>query len=247
MKEDTGLQIIDKRIQETPEETAVSVVQLAIQRNLSPEMIEKLMDLQERHQANEAKKAYTEAMALFKADPPVIEKDRTVSYQAGGKDVLYHHASLANVTGKINAGLGKYGLSAGWITLQNEKEIKVTCTITHKQGHSESTSLTAAPDTSGSKNSIQAIGSTISYLERYTLLALTGLATMDMDDDGGGPDSEPDYLTPDQVIEINDLIKETKTVEKKFLEFFKAESVEKILAVNYQGAITLLKKKKEPK
>jgi hypothetical protein len=54
-------------------------------------------------------------------------------------------------------------------------------------GHSEEGAvLEGAPDTSGSKNSIQAVGSTVSYLERYTLLAATGLAAKDQDDDGRG-------------------------------------------------------------
>ena len=41
-------------------------------------------------------------------------------------------------------------------------------------------------DTSGGKNNIQAMGSAVSYLERYTLLAITGLSTKEMDDDGRG-------------------------------------------------------------
>src|SRR5258708_10458648 len=65
--------------------------------------------------------------------------------------------------------------------------IRVPCTLTHAQGHSESVSMSAQPDTSGSKNSIQAIGSTTSYLQRYTLFAATGLAPKDADTDGAEP------------------------------------------------------------
>jgi hypothetical protein len=62
--------------------------------------------------------------------------------------------------------------------------VKVTCKLTHKQGHSEEVTLEAPLDTSGGKNNIQAMGSSVSYLERYTLLAITGLATKEQDDDG---------------------------------------------------------------
>src|SRR5437660_174203 len=65
--------------------------------------------------------------------------------------------------------------------------IRVTCILTHVQGHSEQVSMSAQPDTSGSKNSIQAIGSTASYLQRYTLFAATGLAPKDADTDGAEP------------------------------------------------------------
>ena len=50
-------------------------------------------------------------------------------------------------------------------------------------GHSESTVLEAAPDSSGKKNAIQQVASTVTYLQRYTLLAACGLATKDMEDD----------------------------------------------------------------
>jgi len=148
--------------------------------NMDVAKLKELLDVQERWEANEAKKAFMVAMAEFKVTPPEILKDQTVSY----KQTSYKHASLHNVTSCINKALSEHGLTASWVTSQDKEFIKVTCKITHIMGHSEETSLTAAPDTSGSKNPIQAIGSTVTYLQRYTLLALVGLATSDQDDDG---------------------------------------------------------------
>jgi hypothetical protein len=169
-----------------------SMMLAAIDKGADLDKLEKLMQLQERWEINEARKAYHKAMSQFKANPPKIGKDKHVKFNTSKGTTEYYHASLANVTDTIGSELSKYGLSAAWKTVQTEGKISVTCTITHELGHSESTSLTAAPDESGSKNPIQAIGSTAAYLERYTLLALTGLATHDMDDDGGkGGDGEP--------------------------------------------------------
>ena len=53
-------------------------------------------------------------------------------------------------------------------------------------GHSESVTLDAFKEDSGTKNNIQAMGSSITYLERYTLFAATGLASEEQDDDGAG-------------------------------------------------------------
>ena len=195
---ENAIKVTDKRISVVGDESPSlpaqaspnAVVMMAMQKNYTPELIEKMMALQERYEANEARKAFHDAMSRFKANPPEIGKDKSVAYTVQGKGTTaYNHASLANVTGKINRALSEHGLSAGWTTVQNERGVTVTCTITHKFGHSEGTSLTAAPDTTGSKNAIQAIGSTVSYLERYTILALTGLATHDMDDDGKGGDN----------------------------------------------------------
>lgn len=192
MEEKAEYKVEDKRFKEadvinlpSTDLSPGAMISKAVQTGTDLNQLEKLLELQIKWEGNEAKKAYHRAMAEFKKNPPDIEKDRRVSYKAGGGTTEYSHASLANVTKKINKALGEQGLSASWETKQENGSVTVTCRITHEQGHSEETSLTASPDTSGSKNAIQAIGSTISYLERYTVLALTGLATSDMDDDGG--------------------------------------------------------------
>jgi hypothetical protein len=67
------------------------------------------------------------------------------------------------------------------------------CIVEHRDGHSEDTSLTAQPDNSGKKNSIQAIGSTITYLQRYLLkLALGIAASKDDDANSAGGQQDPD-------------------------------------------------------
>lgn len=159
--------------------------------NIDIDKLSKLLDVQERWERNEAKKAYVEAMAAFKASPPTIKKDRHVKFDTQKGKTEYFHASLENVTATINQALSKHGLTASWTTVQNNGSVTVTCVITHVFGHSESTSLTSAPDTSGSKNPIQAIGSAVSYLQRYTLLSLVGLATEGQDDDGAGTSAKP--------------------------------------------------------
>lgn len=199
--------------------------------------IEKMMELQERFEEREAKKAYHVAMTAFKTNPPKIYKDALVSFN----NTEYKHAKLGNVTEKISTELSKQGLSAAWTTSQ-EKGIAVTCKITHIMGHSESTTLEAAADSSGGKNAIQAIGSTVTYLERYTLLALTGLATHE-DDDGAGTEAE--YIDDEQLATLNEWIETTKTKLVKFNAFMKVESLDKILAKDYNVALDSLKRKEK--
>lgn len=233
---------------EIKETTPATVLDLAIEKGASLNQLEKFLDLKLRWEANEARKAYHEAMAAFKMTPPDIEKDKTVSYTVQGKGTTtYSHASLANVTSKINKSLSEHGLSAAWITSQEERGVTVTCTITHRLGHSESTSLTAAPDTSGSKNSIQAIGSSITYLQRYTLLALVGLATHDMDDDGRtGAGSEPVYITEAQIDQLKKERDLRKTDSKVFLAHFDIESLDQLPAKRFDEAMRLIKARPVP-
>jgi hypothetical protein len=131
-------------------------------------------------------------MADFKANPPNILKSKKVNIPNGAK---FAHATLADVCDGVCASLGEHGLSHKWETTQGDGLITVACIITHRMGHSERTTLTASPDDSGKKNSIQQIASTVTYLERYTLMAATGLAAKDQDDDGRGAGAATEGLS----------------------------------------------------
>jgi hypothetical protein len=155
-----------------------------------------LMEMKERFDATEAKKAYVVAMAEFKKNSPEIYKDKNVAFSG----TSYSHATLGGICEVVITSLADHGISHRWDTTQpGNGLIVVKCILTHNMGHSESTQLEAPPDNSGKKNSIQQLASTVTYLQRYTLLAACGLATKDMpDDDGRGASPEP---------EVRDVIK----------------------------------------
>lgn len=168
--------------------TPMDMLQLAVQQNADLDKLKQLMDLYERWEKNEAHKAYVRDMTAFKAHPPKIEKVKTVDYvgKAGGR-TNYKYAPLDVVCDVIGAALSKHHLSYRWETELREGHVYVTCIVTHELGHSEKTSLVCDPDMTGNKNPIQAIGSAVTYLQRYTLLALTGLATEEQDSDAVTP------------------------------------------------------------
>lgn len=224
--------------------TPADLLNIAIDGKADLDKLERLMILQEKWEANQAKKAYSEAMTAFKASPPKIEKDKKVKYTTKtGINVNYNHATLWNITEKISAELSKHGLSAAWITKQEGANVTVTCKISHIKGHSEETSLTAGLDDSGGKNTIQALGSAISYLERYTLLALAGLATHDMDTDGK-VNEEVKYVSDKQKSTIVDMINAKEVDEDKFLEYMGIESVSKLPERDYNKAMMALRSAK---
>lgn len=157
------------------------LLRYALENGADLDRLEKLMELQQRYEENEARKAYVAAMAEFKLNPPQIVKDKLVQFSG----TSYTHATLGNVTSAIVEGLAKHGFSHRWDTEQQGAQVVVTCILTHRKGHSERTTLSAAKDDSGKKNNIQQVASAITYLQRYTLLAATGLATHDQADDDG--------------------------------------------------------------
>lgn len=159
------------------------LLQMAIQQGAGLEQLEKLLALQERWESNEARKAYEQAFAAFKSDAVKIIKGKAVT---AGPLAGKKYAELYAVVNAVTPALSAHGLSSSWSITKDEKEwIEVTCTLKHVGGHSESVSMGGPPDLGGAKNPIQARASTVSYLQRYTLKAITGLSEQDDDDDGG--------------------------------------------------------------
>ena len=229
-----------KELVKTEGSSPAEMIRMAVAGGADLEKLSKLLDLQVKWEENEARKAFHQAMADFKANPPSIGKDKKVAFG----QTKYSHASLYNVVEKITTELSKHGLSAAWETHQNG-QIGVTCRITHVLGHSQETTLQAPADTSGSKNAIQAIGSTISYLQRYSLLAVLGLAAHDMDDDAVTAVDEP--ITEVQLGTLRDQILAVAADEVKFLKYLKVESLEEIRQSQFNKAVSALKQKGKKK
>lgn len=166
----------------TPAGSPAEVMMMMIGKGASLDQIEKMMDLQERHEKREAEKAYNAAFASFKAEAVRVLKNRAVTDgPLRGKS----YAELHSVVDAVTPALSKHGLSASWKLTRDEKEwIEVTCTLKHVGGHSESVSMGGPPDAGGAKNAIQARASTITYLERYTLKAICGISEGGDDTDG---------------------------------------------------------------
>lgn len=172
--------------------TANDLLLYVMQNGGSIAEVREFMQLKREYEADEARKAYVADMAQFKLNPPTIVKDKAVGYtNKDGTFTGYKHASLGNVTNAIVEGLARHGFSHRWDVKQEGAIAHVTCTITHRLGHSESVAMQAAKDDSGKKNAIQQVASAVAYLQRYTLLAATGLATHDQDDDDGASSEAP--------------------------------------------------------
>jgi hypothetical protein len=153
--------------------------------------LDHLLAVKERWDKEEARKAFVADMAKFHEDPPVVMKDKLVSYKTNTGTTSYKHATLGNTSRIVGAHLAKFGFSHRWVPQQKDGKIAVTCILTHALGHSESVTLEAPYDQSGGKNAVQAIVSAKTYLERQTLMGVTGLASMDEDDDGVTAEPRP--------------------------------------------------------
>lgn len=167
--------------------TPMEMIANAIQKGLPIDYLNKLMDLQERYQSGMAKAAYDADMAAMQGDLPVVEKRR----EGHG----WKYADWGDIKREVNPVLQKHGFAITHRIEAGEKEIVVTAICSHRDGHREETSLPLPYDTSGSKNTVQARGSSVQYGIRYTGCAIAGIAIGGEDKDGADAGDEYD-LSP---------------------------------------------------
>lgn len=163
----------------------VQMMLTAMSNGATLEQIEKMMDLQERYERREAEKAMASAFSDFKSEAVRIIKGRAVT---DGPLRGRSYAELHDIVDAVTPALSRHGLGVSWKITRDEKDwLEVTCTLKHVGGHSETVSMGGPPDAGGAKNAMQARASTVTYLERYTLKAILGVAEADDDTDGEPP------------------------------------------------------------
>lgn len=183
------------------------IMEWAVRNGATPEQLATLLDVKLRLEADEKKKAYDRAMSAFRKNAPVIDKTKTVTYaNKDGSETTYKHPELDKAAKIVGDALLAVGIRHSWKMSEgaNGRTI-VTCVLTHDLGHAEDVStLGGPPDASGGKNSVQAIGSTATYLQRYTLLAGCGLVPKGVDDDGRSGEAMDENAITDYCIQMKD-------------------------------------------
>lgn len=182
--------------------TPMDMIMQALSSGAQMEVIEKLAALQERWQAIEARKAFDAAMADAKAEIKPILKNRKVDFTSVKGRTNYDYEGLDDVAREVDPILAKHGLSYRHRSSQEEKKLTVMCVMSHRGGHREDCAeLSAYNDESGNKNSIQAVGSAATFLQRYTLKLALGLSTT-KDTDGRVPSVVSGPVSAAQVEEL---------------------------------------------
>lgn len=214
--------------------TPMEMLNRAVAAGADIDVLEKLMNLQERWEASQARKQFDAAVAEAKAEIKPIVRN------AKGHNAK-KYADFAAIASAVDPIISKHGLSYRFRTAQTDK-IAVTCILSHKSGHYEETTLCGPADTSGNKNAIQSIGSTLTYLQRYSLVQALGLAAAG-DDDGKAAGAEGS-ISLEQVEELVALADEVGADKEAFCRYFKVEGIADITARDFPRAVAALNKKR---
>jgi len=212
--------------------TPMRLVEMAVSQNADVDKLEKLMQLQLRWSEQEARKAYLHAFARFQSIVPTIRKSK----EGHG----YKYAPLGDIAHQIRESLQECGLSYRFEIQDAGEVITVTCIVSHVDGHSERTSMTGAPDDSGRKSGIQSRASTVSYLQRYSLVGALGLTTADEDIDGR---MMAGVITPEQAAAITARLDSTGSDISKFCRVLGISSIEAMPSTRFAQADKMLTQK----
>jgi len=232
-----------------PEDSFLTIFQVSTEKGYEPAFIEKMMELQERNDANNARKAFFDDFANCKAEMPPVKKDKYNKFF----DSWY--TSLGMLLDTYNPILGRYGLVLQFPSPeQDDKSMTVECRLFHRLGHSESVSMKGPIDTAAigkqsgqrSRNPMQDLKSTFTYLRSVTCESILGVAGTEgtVNDDGNGASGgEVKYITEAQVDELKKLSSERTINGPKFLKHFKVESLDEIPATRFAEALQVMKSK----
>lgn len=199
--------------------------------NVDIEKMERLFQMHERVQASAAKAAYLAALSAMQAS-------LTAAVRKGTGHNSKKYARFEDVTDALRPQLKAHGFSLTYRVKQSADRITVVGVLGHAAGHSEETEITLPADASGSKNSVQAWGSSVSYGKRYVALTITGIATDD-DDDGQSAGAEP-TITEDQVVALRDMLIAVEADEKRFCAHGGFERLADIPASQFEAAKKML-------
>ncbi len=217
------------------------LLQIAISRDLDVGKIERYMELYNQDQARLDKKSFFKAKSEFHSKLDVIEK---LSQGQSSK-----FASLADIESIIKKPLGEAQLSYHWESEQKDNKLYVTCFLTHADGHSICTTLSAFNDKTGNKNDIQALGSSQEYLQRYTLKSILGLSSAN-EDDGNAAINNIERITETQAADLQAMIDEFNDESKQATKDhiygkYKTTDFSMIPALSYEDVVRALQNKRK--
>lgn len=190
----------------------LSVIEQAIRTGATADQLERLLQLQvaadnhklemlrekrrmdEEDRSKAAKAAFLRDLAAFRGESIIIPKTRFVDRGRAGS---FMQAEYGVAAALMSPALSKHGFSfrhdmkfgaKRWMTDGMESDapwVYVTCFLEHRDGHTERLDLDGPPGDMSANTAVQNMQVTASYLKRQSLLAITGTATQEEDDENG--------------------------------------------------------------
>lgn len=207
---------------------------VALDTTVDIDRLEKIIQMERESQRHEAERAFNVALSDMQPELPAV--------QANGRgDKQAKYGKLEDIQAAIKPILQKHGFAVRFKVHDGENSLAVECILSHKAGHSDSDRISLPYDKTGSKNDVQARGSTVSYGKRYTLCNILNIQVGGEDDDGKRANQET--VGPEQMTEIDALLKRWGGDRQSFFEYLKVDGMADIRASQFESVKKVLLKK----
>ena len=195
--------------------------------------LEKMMDLEDRHNAKKAEMSFVKSMVKAQKGMPTIYEGRkntqTNSQYAAYKDIVRDAKPIYTDA----------GLSVSFYEEDLEKPdyVRFCADVYHEDGHCKKYHVDLPIDDKGPKGTqvktkIHGIKSAMSYGRGILLCNIFNIPTNnDVDDDGNGAGAK--LITEKQVSELTDLINEHVKDEADFLKYVGVDSIDLLHAKRF--------------
>lgn len=216
--------------------------------NLQADQLERIVGLFREEQDRAAKREFAAAMARFQQECPSVPKDKTAKFvsKKSGTTVTYSYAPLSTIKRVVGPVLHKHGFGFSWDSEFAERHVKVTCTLTHENGHTRSATFMAPIDGTPMMSDAQKAKSALTFSQRVSLVQVLGLTDVDEDDDHGAHGGADVRISDVQVAELQDYMRSLDMSDEsvqRFLSHLGADSLGSIYAGQFEHARRILQEK----
>ena len=230
----------------------LNFIAMAVERpDIDVEKLRALLDMQRGLLDDDARAQFNHDFIAMQSALPRIKKNGTLEYPVnkndpdGPKRKISNYAKWEDIDAGIRPILSEHGFALSFSTAPRQGDgggLIVTAILRHRAGHSTETPIPVPLDTSGGKNNLQGYGSSLSYGKKYASFAALNIITEGEDDDGvrGGME----FITAEQVKELNDLIQATGTDFNNFCDTMGVRGLTEIQVPALVVALNLLAAKK---
>jgi hypothetical protein len=224
------------------------IADAAADESVQPEKMRALLDMQKEIMAEEARIAFTKDFIAMMEELPTINatgrieiRERVAGQRTGPIQQSTAYATYNEIWRTIKPILLKhhFGLTHSNIE-SSDGRVVVKTTLIHERGHQRESIIPLPLETSGSKNNVQAYGSSTSYAKRYNTAQLLNLISdtkEDRDTDG------VTTIDQSQLEELIILADDFGVDKRRFCEHFKIPAMIDLPIARLDEAKGMIRKK----
>ncbi len=211
------------------------IMQMTANPDCDADKLQKLIDVRQQWEADEARKAYAAALAGFQADCPTVPKLDS----ANGRP----YAAMDRIWSTIRPCMAAHRLAVSWQSTTFADGVCVLDgTLTQAAGHSQPIHYElAVPDGIRGQNKAQVCGSAVTYAKRYAICSILGVQVGEDDDAGACAE----FIGEAEARQIEALIEETGADKARFLKWLGVPNVGEITTADHGKALAALMQKRE--